>query len=193
MPDYALFLKCNFNSIDGNFVDNPVPIRKPDARFWSEVQPGAGGVLTAVNQRFNADTKMLEATAAGANPDKIYFAVQVVAPNNTVVRNISFMCGIQMNIRRNAATAASPFRQNGQIQVNLSTAPNQQIQVPPLVGGGAPDVYDAIGPYTLVRDPGAAPAGECCYYKLTVTSSIKNNTTGVIKEFSHDPDMDVEL
>jgi hypothetical protein len=151
-----------------------------------------GGNLTASGARINADTRMLEVTARPPSPDRIYFAVRSTLPN-TVVRNISFMCGIQMNIRRNVATTASPFRFGPEIQVNLEGVPNQQILVPPIVGAAPPDVYDAIGPYALFPDPGSAPAGECCYYKLTVSASIRHNVTNVIREYSHDPDMDVEL
>ena len=187
MPDYALFLKCKFNPGDGNFDEN-TPTRKPNSRFWDEVQQTVGGTLTAQGRPVNADLNKMQLLANAAGADSVYFAVQVIAPPTARVTKISFTCGLHPNMRRNKATTASPFRDNGQIQCLLSTAPNKVIQVPR--PGGGTDTYQAIGAYPLVRQTGAA-AGDCCYYKLTVVATVEDNR--LFREFAYDPDMDVEL
>jgi hypothetical protein len=53
------------------------------------------------------------------------------------------------------------------------------------------DTYDAIGPYTLIQDPAPLPQGSSCFFKLTLIAAA---TKGAVnREFSYDPDMDVEM
>lgn len=199
MPDYGLFLKYRFNN-DGNFLENNRP-RRPDARFWDQVITDAGGnlitVATAVaNTRINADTKTMEVTArthppVGANPptDKVYFAVNFAGGGaNPVLNKVSFACGLHPGMKVSRSTVASPFRLAAEINCLLTGDTFSRItSTDPFTG--AIDAYDAIGPYPLIKDPVAA-IGDSCFYKLTLVASATR--IAVTREFSYDPDMDVE-
>ena len=196
MADYALFLKCNFNP-HGNFVENTFQ-RDPDNRFWQQVDTSPAGVITPTpgTNRINADTRTVEMVARSIPPvgpaftptDKVYFAVLFVPPGPTPLpSSISFMCSINPIVRINKATKASPFRlgspsPSGVVQSNLTSSRFSDIVV-------SADTYKAIGPYELVKDPGAA-SRDCCFHKLTVVVSATNG--GVTREFAYDPDMDIE-
>jgi hypothetical protein len=185
MPDYALFLKCNGNSTNGNFEENKRP-RKPVNRFWDEVR-SIGGVLTGQSRRSNANARKIELAAPKNAPfDNVYFAVNT-SPTTSKLVDISFMCGIHLAVKGNAATVAAPFRDvNGEIQAHL---PNETRFTTILSDTG--DSYQAIGPFTVVRDPGAQDE-ECVFHKLTIVATVRSSS-GVKHEFSYDPDMDIEL
>lgn len=186
MADYALFLRCDGNSKKGNFDENKKP-RKPDARYWDEVQL-VNGVLTGQNRKSNADARKMELVAPkGAPGDRVFFAVATgPAGAGTTLVNMSFMCGIHLAVKGNKATVASPFRQGGEIQAHL---PNSNIFTTIKSWGG--DEYQAIGAYTIVRDPNALDE-ECVFHKLTIVATVKSSA-GVNREFSYDPDLDIEL
>ena len=183
MADYALFLRANFNSGDGNFEENPTP-RNATRRFWDEVVvTGGGSVITPQNRIINADTRTMEMTARSVNPtDNVYFAVHFTPA--VTLNAISFMCALHPGMRASRATTAAPFRRAGEIQCFLTSSNFKPINV-------GPTVYQAIGPYALVKDPGGNP-GDSCFYKLTLVAT-GTNAAGVTREFAYDPDMDIEV
>jgi hypothetical protein len=214
MPDYGLFLKYKFSSADGIFLANSSP-RDPDCRFWDQViddpaHPGnlitlsnkmvqdptkPGGPLISVNSRINADTKTMELVArihpppaGGKLTDRVYFAVSNSGGPAPTLNNITFSCGTNPGISLNKSTVAAPFRHGAEIQCLLtgttfktitSTDPNNPANV---------DTYDAIGPYNLIQDP--VPTATSCFFKLTLIASASQGSKN--REFSYDPDMDVE-
>jgi hypothetical protein len=113
--------------------------------------------------------------------DKVYFAVNFTP--NVTLNSISFMCGLHPGMRASRTTVAAPFRLNGEIQCDLESSAFKTITV-----GG--DSFLAIGPYALFQDPGARP-DDCCFYKLTLVARATNG--GTTREFSYDPDMDIEI
>ena len=184
MPDYALFLKCDGNSKKGNFEENKKP-RKPDTRYWDEVRVVAG-VVTGQNRRSNSDARKIElVTPKTGTGDRVYFAV-ATDPAGTTLLNMSFMCGIHLGVKGNKATVASPFRQGGEIQAHL---PNSTTFTTIRSWDGVE--FQAIGPYTIVRDPSAADE-ECVFHKLTIVATVRSSA-GTTREFSYDPDLDIEL
>jgi len=220
MPDYGLFLNYKFNNADGIFLPNPKP-RKPAFRFWDQVIPdpanparlitvstrmvqdpaNPGGPLIATSTRINADTKTMELVARPIPPvppsseitDRIYFAVNFAGGGGgvPVLNSISFSIGLNPTISFNTATVGSPFRFGSEIQCLLTGRPpfTQITSVDPF-NPASSDTYDAIGPYNLVKDPIAA-VGTSCFFKLTVVAAVSRG--GVNREFSYDPDMDVEM
>lgn len=227
MPDYGLFLTFQFQP-GGNFEDNGRQrIRRPDTRFWDMVlpdplNPDGNHFITrstrlvevlgsnppafiAESTRINADTRTMEMVARDRAPeptDRVFFAVRLSggpAANPPVVGNIRFACSVHPGLRVSKATVAAPFRLNGEIQCHLSTVPNRVISsVDPENPGLAPAVYNAIGPYPLVKDPGLGLLQfECCFHKLTVVATATRPAVGsnpaLTREFAYDPDMDIEL
>jgi hypothetical protein len=99
---------------------------------------------------------------------------------------------VNPTINFNKTTVASPFRLGSEIQCLLTGHPATKITstspfVPPTV-----DVYDAIGPYNLIKDPDiTVPLGSSSFFKLTLVAATSRG--GVNREFSYDPDMDVEM
>ena len=217
MADYGLFLKYQFNA-DGLFLPNNRP-RRPDGRFWDQVLPdpaapgsfmtvsnrmvqdpaNPGGPLTPSSTRINADTKTMELVAKTHPPtspnqltDRVYFAV-CFAGNGGVpnLNSITFSCGMNPTISFNTSTVASPFRLGAEIQCLLTGRPPfTRISSADPFNSGSVDIYEAIGPYNLIKDPRAAQ-NTSCFFKLTVVANASRN--GATREFSYDPDMDIEL
>jgi len=217
MADYGLFLKYMFDNADGLFLANKRP-RRPDCRFWDQVieNPAApgdfmtlsnrmvqdptnpGGPLIPMSSRINADTKTMELVARPVPPgpngatDKIYFAINFAGGGaNPVLNSVTFSCGLNPGISFNTATVASPFRLGLEIQCLLTGRPAYtRITSADPFNPASIDVYDAIGPYNLIKDPTAA-LRTSCFFKLTVVASSSRGGTN--REFSYDPDMDVEM
>jgi hypothetical protein len=220
MPDYGLFLKYKFNDANGIFLPNKKP-RRPDCRFWDQVietpPVGSGnfftltnrmvqdptnpaGPLIPVSSRVNADTKTMELVARthppiAPNPltDRVYFAVKFDGGGGAppVLNSITFSCGLNPGISFNTSTVASPFRDGTEIQCLLTGRPAYtRITSTDPFNAATVDVYDAIGPYHLIKDPTPDP-GKSCFFKLTVVASASRGATN--REFSYDPDMDIEM
>jgi hypothetical protein len=218
MADYGLFLKYMFNNADGLFLANKRP-RRPDCRFWDQVLPdpaapgsfisltnrmvqdpaNPGGPLIPSSSRINADTKTMELIARTHPPvppnpitDRIYFAINFAGGGaNPVLNSITFSCGLNPGISFNTATVASPFRLGAEIQCLLTGRPAfTRITSADPFNPASVDVYDAIGPYNLIKDPIAA-LRTSCFFKLTVVASASR--AGTNREFSYDPDMDIEM
>jgi hypothetical protein len=217
MPDYGLFLKYKFNDANGLFLSNPKP-REPDCRFWDQVLPDTAnpgsfitlsskltqdpnnpaGPLIPVSTRINADTKTMELVARPVPPgpngptDRVYFAINFAGGGGAtpVLNSINFSCGVNPGINLNASTVASPFRLGTEINCLLTGHPGTKITSTSPFNPPTVDVYDAIGPFNLIRDPAAA-VGTSCFFKLTVVASTSRGT--VNREFSYDPDMDIEM
>jgi len=218
MSDYGLFIKYKFNDANGIFLSNKKP-RRPDCRYWDQVienpvgsgnfftltnrmmqdPANPGGPLIPVSSRVNADTKTMELVARTHPPtspdfltDRVYFAVKFDGGGaNPVLNSITFSCGLNPGISFNTSTVASPFRDGIEIQCLLTgRAPYKKITSTDPFNPAIVDVYDAIGPYHLIKDPTPDP-GTSCFFKLTVVASASRGTT--IREFSYDPDMDIEM
>jgi hypothetical protein len=124
--------------------------------------------------------------------DKVYFAVKFDGGGGAppVLNSINFSCGVNPGISFNKATVASPFRLGTEINCLLTGHPGTKITSTSPFNPPTVDVYDAIGPFSLIRDP-LAPVGSSCFFKLTVVASTSRSP--VNREFSYDPDMDIEM
>jgi len=160
--------------------------------------------------RINADTRTMEMVARRQPQeqeltDRVFFAVHLDAgpgANPPVVSNIRFACSVHPGLKVSKSSVASPFRDRGEVQSHLSTIPNRIISsIDPENPGLPPIIYQAIGPYSLVRDPGG-PGGpplrfECCFHKLTLVATATKPAVGGnparTLEFAYDPDMDIEM
>jgi hypothetical protein len=219
MSEYGLFLKYKFNDNNGLFSANSIP-REPDSRFWDEViddSANPGNLITLTNRmvqdptnptgpliptssRINADTKTMELVSRFHPPkpgqkttDKVYFAVNFAGGGGAapVLNGITFSCGMNPGINLNKASVASPFRRGAEIQCLLTGGPPfKTITSADPKNPAKVDTYDAIGPYNLINDP-IAVGGESCFFKLTVVASVSRSGTN--REFSYDPDMDIEM
>jgi hypothetical protein len=218
MADYGLFLMYKFSSADGLFLTNQKP-REPDCRFWDQVLPDPAhpgsfmtltnrmvqdptnpkGPLIPVNSRINADTKTMEFVArthpptTGDPTDRVFFAVCNSGGAAPVLNSITFSCGLNPGIGLNKSTVAAPFRDGAEIQCLLTgRAPFTTITSADPSNPAKVDTYDAIGPYNLIKDPDkTVPQGSSCFFKLTLIASATRG--GKTREFSYDPDMDIEM